>query len=133
MKLNHLLLLIIISLFFSTNLLANETEFMFLSGTGSDNTVDWEFYCTGGRNSGYWTTIPVPSCWEQQGFGTYNYGHNKNPADEAGKYSYRFSIPARWAEKHIDIVFEGSMTDTEVKINGQLAGPVHQGALYRFS
>ena len=25
------------------------------------------------------------------------------------------------------------MTDTEVKINGKLAGPVHQGSFYRFS
>lgn len=24
------------------------------------------------------------------------------------------------------------MTDTEVKINGKLAGPIHQGAFYRF-
>jgi beta-galactosidase/beta-glucuronidase len=29
-------------------------------------------------------------------------------------------------------VFEGSMTDTEVKINGKIAGAVHQGAFYRF-
>ena len=30
------------------------------------------------------------------------------------------------------IVFEGSMTDTELKINGKSAGPIHQGAFYRF-
>ena len=30
------------------------------------------------------------------------------------------------------IVFDGVMTDTEVKINGQLAGPVHQGSFYQF-
>src|SRR5688572_26422769 len=47
--------------------LAQQTETQMLSGTGSDNTVNWEFFCTGGRNSGKWTTIPVPSNWEQQG------------------------------------------------------------------
>ena len=30
------------------------------------------------------------------------------------------------------LVFEGVMTDAAVKINGQEAGPPHQGAFYRF-
>ena len=30
------------------------------------------------------------------------------------------------------MVFDASMTDTEVKINGQSAGPVHQGGFYQF-
>src|SRR5207237_4552153 len=30
------------------------------------------------------------------------------------------------------LVFEGSMTDTDVKLNGKSVGPVHQGAFYRF-
>jgi hypothetical protein len=38
-----------------------------------------------------------------------------------------------WRGKQISIVFEASMTDTEVKINGQKAGEIHQGAFYRFS
>ena len=49
-----------------------ETEKVFLSGTGNDHTVNWSFYCTEGRNSGKWTTIAVPSNWELQGFGKYN-------------------------------------------------------------
>ncbi|WP_431210800.1 hypothetical protein ACQ86N_33295 [Puia sp. P3] len=44
-----------------------ETEKVFLSGTGSDHTVNWQFYCTEGRNSGKWTTIAVPSNWEAAG------------------------------------------------------------------
>jgi hypothetical protein len=111
----------------------------YLSGTGSDQTVAWDFFCTGGRQSGYWTSIPVPSCWEQQGFGTYNYGRdyktygkNFRFADEKGLYRHRFRVPAAWRGKQVQIVFEGSMTDTEVKINGTVAGPVHQGAFYRF-
>ncbi len=31
------------------------------------------------------------------------------------------------------IVFEGVMTDTEVKINDIPAGDIHQGGFYRFS
>src|SRR5690606_12826462 len=37
-----------------------------------------------------------------------------------------------WKGKEIFIVFEGSMTDTEVKINGKPAGEIHQGSFYRF-
>ncbi|HJX71875.1 MAG TPA: glycoside hydrolase family 2 TIM barrel-domain containing protein, partial [Bacteroidales bacterium] len=114
--------------------LAQETERINLSGTGNDQSAYWQFYCTEGHNSGKWTTIPVPSNWELQGFGKYNYGHDKDTlrGKESGLYRYRFGIPAAWKDRKINIVFEGSMTDTEVKINGILAGPVHQGAFYRF-
>jgi len=47
-------------------------------------------------------------------------------------YRLRFSVPAQWKDREVWIVFEGSMTDTEVKVNGQLAGEIHQGAFYRF-
>lgn len=116
-----------------------ETEVVYLSGKGSDDAVDWEFYCTDGRNSGEWTTIKVPSCWEQQGFGTYGYGiyfygKKTDPAipNEQGKYKYKFTVPKEWENKSVQIVFEASMTDTEVRINGKKAGPTHQGAFYRF-
>jgi len=59
-------------------------------------------------------------------------GKNFRFADEKGIYKYGFSAPQSWAGKDVYIVFEGSMTDTEVKINGKLAGPVHQGSFYRF-
>lgn len=114
-------------------------EIQYISGTDATHTKTWDFYCTGGRNSGHWTSIPVPSHWEQHGFGNYNYGRdnvtygkNFRYADEKGLYKTQFTIPAFWQNKEIYIVFEGSMTDTEIKINGQLAGPVHQGAFYRF-
>lgn len=113
---------------------AQKTEQLYLSGTGSDHTVDWKFYCTAGVNSGKWTTIPVPSCWELQGFGKYDYGFVKDSVrgKEQGLYQYEFTVPSDWKNKKVDIVFEGSMTDTEVKINGQSAGAVHQGAFYAF-
>jgi len=114
-------------------------DLQYLSGTDNENTVTWDFYCTGGRQSGYWTNIEVPSCWEQQGFGTYNYGRDYVTygrkfrfADEQGKYRYSFSVPPEWEDRKVNIVFEGSMTDTEVKINGKPAGDIHQGSFYRF-
>ncbi|BCM92643.1 beta-galactosidase [Abditibacteriota bacterium] len=110
---------------------AQSTTVQYLSGTDKDHTVPWDFYCSEGRKSGNWTKIPVPSNWELQGFGAYNYGHDKNKSNEQGQYRYEFSA-RKWQDKKIFIVFEGAMTDTEVKINGRLAGPIHQGGFYRF-
>ncbi|MBT1705613.1 glycoside hydrolase family 2 protein [Chryseosolibacter indicus] len=117
-----------------------QTEIKYLSGTDNSHTVTWDFWCTGGRKSGYWTTIEVPSHWEQQGFGGYNYGRdyvtygkNFRFEEEKGLYRYNFTIPKHWKNKTINIVFEGSMTDTEVKINGKVAGDIHRGSFYRFS
>jgi len=130
MKLIQLTLLILLSKF----LFAQNTEIQYLSGTGADKTVNWEFFCSAGMNSGKWTTIAVPSCWEQQGFGAYNYGHDKfeTRLNEIGTYRYKFNIPADWQNKQVNIVFDGVMTDAEIKINGKLAGPIHQGAFYQF-
>src|SRR5580698_4045108 len=104
----------------TATLFAQETQTQYLSGTGNDHTVDWQFFCTAGRQSGKWTTIPVPSNWELQGFGKYNYGLDKDSlkGKEQGLYKYTFRIPADWKDKTVDIVFDGSMTDTRVKING---------------
>lgn len=134
---NKSLLFILLSLFLSTTLFAQQTEIKFLSGTDAANTVDWDFFCTDGMNSGKWTKIPVPSNWELQGFGTYNYGHDwKNKEIKLGKehglYKHEFLVPTDWKGQTINIVFDGSMTDTKVKINGKSAGVVHQGAFYRF-
>jgi hypothetical protein len=103
----------------------------YLSGTDKDHTVQWDFFCTGGRKSGVWTKIAVPSNWELQGFGSYNYGHDKVKSNEQGLYKHDFFAEA-WKGKRVFIVFEGSMTDTKVMINGKEAGPVHQGSFYRF-
>ncbi|MCJ8210013.1 glycoside hydrolase family 2 [Mucilaginibacter sp. RS28] len=116
------------------NVLGQKTQRVYLSGTGSDHTVKWDFFCTAGRNSGKWTTIPVPSNWELQGFGKYNYGLDKDSLKgrEEGLYKYNFKVQASWKGNSIQIVFEGSMTDTEVKINGQSVGAIHQGSFYCF-
>jgi hypothetical protein len=134
----------LLGLFFATILRvsAAETDTLYLSGRGSDDAQPWDFYCTGGRNSGFWTKINVPSCWEQQGFGTYEYGVEFRPSktlreppkapDEKGIYRHEFTVPAAWRGRVVRLVFDGVMTDTEVKINGQPAGPIHQGSFYQF-
>lgn len=117
-----------------------QTERQYLSGHGCDDTVEWDFFCTDGRNSGRWTKIGVPSCWELQGFGTYQYGISfygkafpEGIAGEKGMYKYEFEVPEEFRGKQVSLVFEASMTDTEVKVNGRKAGSKHQEAFYRFS
>lgn len=50
---------------------------VYLSGVDANTAIDWEFKISEGRNSGFWTTIPVPSNWEAEGFGYYLYGMDK--------------------------------------------------------
>lgn len=112
---------------------AAETEVKYLSGKGPSDAVPWEFSVTKGRRAGEQTTIPVPSNWEQQGFGSYDYGENPaGKSDEHGHYKTRFTIPENWKGRRVRIVFDGVMTDAEVKVNGKPAGPVHSGGFYRF-
>ncbi|SFW52169.1 Beta-galactosidase/beta-glucuronidase [Sinomicrobium oceani] len=115
------------------------TQRLYLSGKGYQDTETWEFKISDGRNGGTWSTIEVPSVWEQQGFGKYQYGikfygkpHPEGIADEVGEYKYKFTVPKGWENQRVKIVFDGSMTDTEVRINGRKAGDKHQGAFYRF-
>ncbi len=115
------------------------THRQYLSGTGCDDMVEWDFMCTDGRNAGQWTKIGVPSCWELQGFGTYQYGMRfygkekpEGIASEKGLYKTEFTLPESWAGRQILLVFEAAMTDAKVTINGRKAGNVHQGGFYRF-
>jgi hypothetical protein len=111
---------------------AQQTMIQYLSGTDKDHTVAWDFLCTKGRNSGKWSKIPVPANWEMHGFGTFNYSQDKINPDEQGLYKYRFAVDAALKGKTVFIVFDGVMTDAAITINGQPAGPVHQGAFYQF-
>ncbi len=110
------------------------TERQYLSGIDKDSNVEWDFMCTSGRNSGRWTRIKVPSCWETEGFGTYYYGWEEpKDSDETGYYRHRFTVDKSLKGSDISLIFEGSMTDTEVKINGRKVGVPHEGGFYRFS
>lgn len=108
------------------------SETLYLSGHKADDNIEWDFFCTAGRKSGQWDKIRVPSNWELEGYGTYNYGHERNKSTERGLYKTRFRVPNNWKGKRIFIVFEGSMTDTRVTVNGKQAGDIHQGSFYRF-
>ncbi len=111
---------------------AQETERRYLSGHGPKDAVPWQFTVTGGRRKGEKTTIPVPSHWEQHGFGAYDYGQEQNKASEHGLYALRFKVPSEWAKRRVRLVFAGVMTDAQVSLNGQPAGPVHQGGFNEF-
>lgn len=121
-----------ICLLLSFSLFAQQTIIQYLSGTDKDHTVAWDFLCTKGRNSGKWSKIPVPSNWEMQGFGTFNYSQDRINPDEQGLYKYRFAVDAALKGKTVFAVFDGVMTDASVTINGQPAGVTHQGAFYQF-
>ena len=124
---------------------AVETEIQYLSGRGSDQTIEWQFKVNGGRNAaGQWSTIPVPSNWEFQGYGTYQYGSDFVPIapsrwggrlapDSEGQYRYEFTVPDAWRNKRVRIVFDGVMTETNVYVNCKIAGREHVGGFYRFS
>ncbi len=116
-----------------------ETSRMYLSGHGCDDMVQWDFLCTDGRNSGKWTKIGVPSCWELQGFGTYQYGMRfygkatpEGIADEKGLYKHEFTLPQEWQGRQILLVFEAVFTEARIQINGRKAGNgTYQGGFTR--
>lgn len=113
---------------------ATETDRLMLSGHGPDDAVLWDFTIDGDRRAGEKARIPVPSNWQQHGFGAYQYG-DENPGRRKnhGLYRRHFTVPANWADRRVRLVFDGVMTDARVTVNGVQAGPVHQGGFYRFS
>lgn len=130
--------LVLLTLFLPLLAQAQSTETLYLSGTGTDNTVEWDFSCSKGMNSGRWKKIAVPSCWETQGFGEYTYGRyykkkGVKVSNESGHYKHTFRVPKDWAGRKIEVVFEGVMTDATVNINGKQAGTTHQGGFTAFS
>ncbi|MFV8325338.1 glycoside hydrolase family 2 TIM barrel-domain containing protein [Flavobacterium sp. ZS1P14] len=134
----HATFLVVLSIFFSVNNFAQQTDKVFLSGKDFEHPVQWDFYCTDGNNSKTWSKINVPSQWELEEFGEYTYGrwykelNQKEPSKEEGLYKYEFEVPNDYKGKDIVIAFGGAMTDTEVKVNGKLAGEIHQGGFYEF-
>jgi len=114
-------------------LLGQATQRLYLSGHDKDTAVPWQFMCTSGAQSGYWTNLVVPSHWDLHGFGTLTYKKDATNAwDERGLYRHGFPVHEAWKGKRVFLVFEGVMTDTTAKLNGTLLGPTHQGGFYRF-
>ncbi|HEX7570182.1 MAG TPA: glycoside hydrolase family 2 TIM barrel-domain containing protein, partial [Verrucomicrobiae bacterium] len=69
--------------------------------------------------------------WDMHGFGSLNY-HKDGMNPESGLYEHDFTVPKSWSGQRVFLVFEGAMTDTSAKLNGESAGPMHQGSFYRF-
>ena len=82
-----------------------------------------------------WDSIPVPSNWEIQGYGTPIYTnitypfpkrppfipHDDNPV---GSYRKTFTLPDGWADKRVVLHFGGSTAGMYVWVNGQRVGYV---------
>ena len=115
---------------------SQQTQIQYLSGTDKDNTVPWQFSVSSGKLAGITTNLPVPSCWQLFGLGTYSYTQSSSSLgtsnSETGFYTNTFVVPSAWAGKEIFLVFEGVLTDTSASINGQSVGPTHQGGYYEF-
>ncbi|NGM50875.1 beta-galactosidase [Caulobacter sp. 602-2] len=110
------------------------TETLLLSGPGPEAPTNWSFVIDGGARAGEQAKIPVPSNWQLEGFGHYQYGYDRGPrAADTGVYRTEFVPPAGWKDSRVRIVFDGVMTDTRVSVNGASAGPLHQGGFNRFS
>lgn len=101
-----------------------------------------DFYKTG-FNDNSWKTIPVPSNWEMQGYGTPIYvsagypfkidpprvmGEPKkdytafNERNPVGSYRHNFTIPNNWNGRRVFIHFAGVQSAFYVWINGEKAG-----------
>ena len=90
-----------------------------------------------------WKTIPVPSCWQMQGYGVPEYTNFVYPfkndpprvtsepprdytayenRDPVGSYRRDFEVPAEWAGRRIFITFDGVESNLLLWINGQRVG-----------
>lgn len=88
-----------------------------------------------GYDTSTWDSIPVPSNWEIQGYGTpiytnvvYPYPNNvpniphyDNPT---GSYTRTFTLPRSWDGREVYLHFDGSTAGMYVWINGHKAGYV---------
>ncbi len=92
-------------------------------------------------NSSNWATIPVPSCWQMQGYDTPMYvnvdypfdasqcprivrradndGYDTNPT---GSYLTTFTVPNDWNGMQLFLNFEGIYSGAYVWVNGQFVG-----------
>lgn len=79
-----------------------------------------------------WDTIPVPSCWQAQGYGTPHYTNSVYPIpkdpphipdrNETGIYRTEFTVPASFAGRRTIIHFGGVNSAFTVYVNGVECG-----------
>lgn len=129
----------------------NSSRFMSLNGSWKFNWVKQpserptDFYKTDYDVSS-WNTIPVPSNWEMQGYGTpiytnITYPHanmppyivsqagytNATEPNPVGSYRRAFALPENWDGSQVFLHFDGAYSAMYVWINGQKVG-YSQGA-----
>ena len=123
---------LLLALVFALDISVKAQHKTYLSGEDAATAVDWQFKVSEGRNSGFWTTIPVPSNWETEGFGYYLYGMDKMEGEKpcVGFYKHSFNF-SKNKNKRYFIVFQGSMTDTKITLNEKEVG-FHQGGFAEF-
>ncbi|GGD04231.1 glycoside hydrolase family 2 protein [Hyunsoonleella pacifica] len=128
-SLKRIVLLFILLTYYSN---VNAQQRTYLSGEDAASAVRWDFKINNGRNSGFWTKIPVPSNWETEGFGYYMYGMDKmeNRSSSIASYKHEFEYNKLSGKRYI-LTFQGAMTDTKVFLNDVEIG-VHQGGHTEF-
>lgn len=122
------------------------TDYLCLNGNWKFNWVKEpslrpkDFYKDNYDVSG-WAEIPVPSCWEQYGYGTpiysnVTYPFNGKPSrivpvpgytsekepNPTGSYRREFTIPESWDRKSIFLHFDGVYSAFSVWVNGKYVG-----------
>ncbi|WGK65237.1 glycoside hydrolase family 2 TIM barrel-domain containing protein [Croceiramulus getboli] len=92
-----------------------------------------DFYKVDFNDTG-WKTIPVPSNWELQGYGTAiytNIAYPFKPVDPplvpdtdnpTGSYRTQFTVPEIWKDMQVTLTFGGVSSAYYVWLNGQLLG-----------
>ena len=85
-------------------------------------------------DAGGWDTIPVPSNWQLQGYGTPMYTNVQYPFppdnmpevpkddNPVGCYRTTFTVPAGWAGRRVFIVFDGVDSAFYLWVNGKEVG-----------
>lgn len=110
-------------------------------------TGDWKFHWVGKTeerpnedfaapafdDSG-WKSIPVPSNWQVQGYGTPIYSNEVYPFDKnpplvagrndnpVGSYRKTFTVPEEWKGRTVEVCFDGVESAVYVWCNGQKVG-----------
>ncbi|MBZ0256138.1 DUF4981 domain-containing protein, partial [bacterium] len=86
-----------------------------------------------------WDSIPVPSCWQLQGYGYPIYVNYMSPdskcpwgkmnppyiphdKNEVGSYRKEFRVPSRWKSRSVYIQFDGVESAFYLWLNGQRVG-----------
>ncbi len=94
-----------------------------------------------GYDASAWNTIPVPSNWEMQGYGTPIYTNSRYPFESnpplirpvkgwtsenepnaVGSYRRTFTLPANWKGREIYLHFNGIYSAAYVWVNGKKVG-----------